>query len=316
MSYWLLKAEPDSRIVKRKDVKFSVDDFENIKTTPWEGVRNYEARNLMKEMKVGDKARSLLPFQLQVTRLASPPLQRSIPNPLDLLPPPLILVSREAYPDYTAWDASHPYYDAKTKQDNPKWYMVDLTFVERAKHFIPLSVLRYIADSVPTALDPEIEYIGEDGVEAIKNMDLITRGRLSVQRVTPESWAVIQVLAERGGFDDLVPPTPKPRGKGKRKAKKEGKKKVDDEVEEEGEKEEKEKEKEGDVDAGKKAVSSKKRTKDAIDEGAGDEKVGDEGEGVSLVPNDDNPPKKKRARTKSASDESSTTPRRSARSKK
>ncbi|KAJ8482727.1 hypothetical protein ONZ45_g14852 [Pleurotus djamor] len=259
MSYWLLKAEPDSRIVKRKDVKFSVDDFENIKTTPWEGVRNYEARNLMKEMKVGDKA-------------------------------------------HTAWDASHPYYDAKTNKDNPKWYMVDLTFVERAKHFIPLAVLRYIADSVPTALDPEIEYIGEDGVEAIKNMDLITRGRLSVQRVTPESWEVIQVLAERGG------------GKGRGKGKKEGKKKVDDEVEEEGEKEEKEeKEKEEDMDTGreKEAGSSRKRTKDAVDEDGGDEDVGDEGEGVSVVP-----PPKKRTRTTSTSNEPSTTPRRSTRSRK
>lgn len=71
--HWLMKAEPDSRIVKGKDVKvcvararvtgatltravqFSVDDFEGVKTTPWEGVRNAEARNLMKEMKVGDK---------------------------------------------------------------------------------------------------------------------------------------------------------------------------------------------------------------------------------------------------------------------
>lgn len=53
--YWLMKAEPNSRIVKEKDVKFSVDDFDSVKTTPWEGVRNAEARNLMKEMKVGDK---------------------------------------------------------------------------------------------------------------------------------------------------------------------------------------------------------------------------------------------------------------------
>lgn len=50
-----MKAEPNSRIVKEKDVKFSVDDFDSVKTTPWEGVRNAEARNLMKEMKVGDK---------------------------------------------------------------------------------------------------------------------------------------------------------------------------------------------------------------------------------------------------------------------
>jgi predicted RNA-binding protein with PUA-like domain len=53
--YWLMKAEPDSRIVKGKDVKFSVDDFEAARTTSWEGVRNFEARNLMKEMSIGDK---------------------------------------------------------------------------------------------------------------------------------------------------------------------------------------------------------------------------------------------------------------------
>ncbi|KAF5361428.1 hypothetical protein D9758_006123 [Tetrapyrgos nigripes] len=56
--FWLLKAEPDSRIVKGKDVKFSVDDFEQVQTSPWEGVRNYEARNLMKEMKTGEKVGS------------------------------------------------------------------------------------------------------------------------------------------------------------------------------------------------------------------------------------------------------------------
>ena len=80
--HWLMKAEPDSRIVKGKDVKvrptphstrvsmskpggprqFSVDDFEACGTTPWEGVRNFEARNLMKEMKVGDKV-SVSPAQ-------------------------------------------------------------------------------------------------------------------------------------------------------------------------------------------------------------------------------------------------------------
>jgi len=54
-NYWLMKAEPDSRVVKGKDVKFSVDDFESVGSTSWEGVRNYEARNLMKEMVLGDK---------------------------------------------------------------------------------------------------------------------------------------------------------------------------------------------------------------------------------------------------------------------
>lgn len=55
MKHWLMKAEPNSRIVKGKDVKFSVDDFEAVGTTAWEGVRNFEARNLMKEMSTGDK---------------------------------------------------------------------------------------------------------------------------------------------------------------------------------------------------------------------------------------------------------------------
>lgn len=88
--YWLLKAEPDSRVVKGKDVKvsqktrltwplfyllktppdllsqFNVDDFERVKTSPWEGVRNYEARNLMKEMKVGDKVSKPFVFRIGI----------------------------------------------------------------------------------------------------------------------------------------------------------------------------------------------------------------------------------------------------------
>ncbi|KAL4257359.1 DUF55-domain-containing protein [Pleurotus pulmonarius] len=183
--FWLLKAEPDSRIVKGKDVKFSVDDFEKIQTTAWEGVRNYEARNLMKEMKAEDMA-VFYHSNCKVPGIAA-----------------LAKVSKEAYPDYTAWDPKHPYFDAKTDKENPKWYMVDLTFVERAKNFIPLALLRYIADISSTTPPPELEYIGEDGINAIKGMDLVTRGRLSVQRVSEEAWNTIQLLAERGGWDDL-----------------------------------------------------------------------------------------------------------------
>ncbi|KAF9498699.1 DUF55-domain-containing protein [Pleurotus eryngii] len=183
--FWLLKAEPDSRIVKGKDVKFSVDDFEKIQTTAWEGVRNYEARNLMKEMKAGDMA----VFYHSNCKV---PARTECPQ-----------VSKEAYPDYTAWDPEHPYYDAKTDKENPKWYMVDLTFVERAKNFIPLALLRYIAD-ISSTPPPELEYVGEDGINAIKGMDLVTRGRLSVQRVSEEAWNTIQLLAKRGGWDRLI----------------------------------------------------------------------------------------------------------------
>ncbi|KAF8645792.1 hypothetical protein AX16_007573 [Volvariella volvacea WC 439] len=184
IKYWLLKAEPESRVVKGKDVKFSVDDFEAVKISPWEGVRNYEARNLMKEMKVGDKA------LFYHSNCKNPGIAA------------FAQVSKEAYPDYTAWDPNHPYYDAKTDKDNPKWFMVDLTFVARAKHFIPLALLKGVADRSNLKPQEEIRYIGENGVKAIKSMDLVTRGRLSVQRVDEAAWNVIKLLAEQGGWEE------------------------------------------------------------------------------------------------------------------
>ncbi|KAF8638554.1 hypothetical protein AX17_002097 [Amanita inopinata Kibby_2008] len=182
--YWLLKAEPDSRIVKGKDVKFSVDDFEAVKTSPWEGVRNYEARNLMKEMAVGDQA------LFYHSNCKNPGIAA------------FAEVSKEAYPDYTAWDPSHPYYDPKTDKVNPRWYMVDLTYKSRAPHFIPLSLLKRIADSPPDRVPPDLSYIGLQGCKSIKEMNLVTRGRLSVQRVSESAWNTIQILAETGGWDD------------------------------------------------------------------------------------------------------------------
>ncbi|KAJ7211240.1 DUF55-domain-containing protein [Mycena pura] len=184
-SYWLLKAEPESRTVKGKDVKFSVDDFESAKTSPWEGVRNYEARNLLKTMKVGEKA------LFYHSNCKSPGIAA------------FAEVAKEAYPDHTAWDSSHPYYDPKSKQDDPKWFMVDLSFGSRTKHFVPLALLRFIADSDSTTPPAGLEYLGDDGVAAIKGMDLVTRGRLSVQRVSEAAWTAVQQLASTGGWDDL-----------------------------------------------------------------------------------------------------------------
>ncbi|KAH0839797.1 hypothetical protein J3R83DRAFT_742 [Lanmaoa asiatica] len=165
--YWLMKAEPDSRIVKGKD--FSVDDFESVGFTPWEGVRNYEARNLMKEMDIGDKVSRYPMYSL------------------------FCEVSKEAYPDCTP----------KSDKDNPRWFMVDAKFVSRAQHFVPLSLLRHLA-SLPSAKPPgAISYLGEDGIDAIKAMPLITRGRLSVQRVSAKCWDVIQTMADKGGWDNM-----------------------------------------------------------------------------------------------------------------
>jgi len=96
--YWLMKAEPDSRVVKGKDVKFSVSDFEAAGTTPWEGVRNHQARNIMRDsMKLGDK---VLFYHSSckvpgVTALAE--------------------VCKEAYPDHSAWD---PYVHPNSLFDN------------------------------------------------------------------------------------------------------------------------------------------------------------------------------------------------------
>ncbi|TEB23753.1 DUF55-domain-containing protein [Coprinellus micaceus] len=194
-TFYLLKAEPDSRIEKGKDVKFSVDDFEQVGTSPWEGVRNYEARNIMKEMKVGDHA------LFYHSNCKEPGIAA------------FAEVSKLAYPDYTAWDTTHPYYDPKSDSENPKWYMVDLTFKSRAKHFVPLALLRYIAsvslpassedkDEVPDLVE-ELSYLSRKGVAAIKGMPLVTRGRLSVQRVSQAEWDAINLLAETGGWDDL-----------------------------------------------------------------------------------------------------------------
>ncbi|KAF8635005.1 hypothetical protein AX15_000589 [Amanita polypyramis BW_CC] len=182
--YWLLKAEPESRIVKGKDVKFSVDDFETVGTSPWEGVRNYEARNLMKEMRVGDKALFY---------------QSNCKNPGVAA---FAEVSKEAYPDYSAWDPKHPYYDPKTDKDNPRWFMVDLTFKSRAKHLVLLALLKQIVEYPSDQVPDDTGYIGIEGCKAIREMDLITRGRLSVQRVGEKAWTAIELLAEKGGWNE------------------------------------------------------------------------------------------------------------------
>ncbi|KAI9507010.1 DUF625-domain-containing protein [Russula earlei] len=180
--YWLMKAEPNSRIVKGKDVKFSVDDFEAAGTTAWEGVRNPEARNLMKEMNVGDKV-LFYHSSCNIPGIAG-----------------FAEVTKEAYPDC---EKSLHSIAVKCDETNPKWFMVDVKFISRAAHFVPYALLREIAAGRVTQ-SAGIEYIGEEGIGAIKDMDLVHRGRLSVQRVRPEAWDVIGQLAEKGGWSEGV----------------------------------------------------------------------------------------------------------------
>ncbi|KAG6877363.1 hypothetical protein C0993_008218 [Termitomyces sp. T159_Od127] len=79
--------------------------------------------------------------------------------------------------------------------------MVDVTFVSRATHFVPLALLRFLSDK--DELPPEIDYIREDGLKALKAMDLVGRGRLSVQRVEESAWKTIVALAEKGGWEEM-----------------------------------------------------------------------------------------------------------------
>ncbi|MEK9563826.1 MAG: EVE domain-containing protein [Deltaproteobacteria bacterium] len=152
MKYWLLKSEPDV---------FSLEDLKNCpnQTEPWDGIRNYQARNLMRdEMKVGDQA------FFYHSRQAEPAIVGTV------------RVVREAYPDHTSWDPSSKYFDEKSSPENPRWLMVDVQFESEFSRPVTLKELR----SVPE----------------LKEMFLLRKGmRLSVQPVTEEEFQLILAIA-------------------------------------------------------------------------------------------------------------------------
>lgn len=143
--YWLMKSEPNV---------YSIDDLKRDKRTCWDGVRNYQARNFMRdEMKVGDQV-------LFYHSNASPPGVAGIAR-----------VVRTGYPDHTALDPKHPYYDPKATREDPRWYMVDIEFVEKFDQLLSLEELRQI---------PEL-----------RDMVLLNRSRLSVQPVRPAEFQTV-----------------------------------------------------------------------------------------------------------------------------
>ena len=152
--YWLFKTEPDS---------FSIDDLINStdQTTAWDGVRNYQARNLLRdEVQPGD---GVLFYHSSV----SPPGVAGI-----------CTVVRRGYPDKTARDPESDYYDPKSSPDEPRWIAVDVRF---EKEF-----------TTPVTLEEMRETAG------LEKMMLLQRGsRLSIQPVTPEEWKIIQRLGSR-----------------------------------------------------------------------------------------------------------------------
>ena len=153
MQYWLIKSEPDA---------FSIHDLAKAKkkTTHWEGVRNYQARNFLRAMKKGDLA-------LFYHSNAEPSAVAGIAE-----------VVREAYPDASAWDPRSEYHDPKASAENPVWSMVDVKLIEIFPRKLPLDELR--------------------GVKSLAGMELLRRGsRLSVHPVTPAQFRTIQSLASK-----------------------------------------------------------------------------------------------------------------------
>ena len=152
MRYWLMKSEPD---------EFSIDDLVRAKgrTTPWFGVRNYQARNYMRDMKVGERAFFY---------------HSSCPEPGIA---GIVEVSRLAYPDATQFDPKSDYYDAKATRDAPRWDHVDVRLVEKTR-LVSLPELR--------------------GEPALADMVILRRGnRLSITPVTPGEWKAIVKMAAR-----------------------------------------------------------------------------------------------------------------------
>ncbi|MDJ0783600.1 MAG: EVE domain-containing protein [Desulfosarcinaceae bacterium] len=152
MKYWLMKTEPST---------YSIDDLlaEPGQTDHWDGVRNYQARNFMRdEMQPGDKVL----------------LYHSGKHPAVV---GTAVVVREGYPDHTAWDPESDHFDPKSRPDTPTWYMVDVRCETKFTTPLPLKHLR--------------------GLSALSDMWLLRRGmRLSIQPVTAAEYEAILSLAE------------------------------------------------------------------------------------------------------------------------
>ncbi len=150
--YWLVKSEPEA---------FSIADLAKAKkqTTHWDGVRNYQARNTLRDlMKIGDHV-------LYYHSNANPPAIVGITR-----------VVKEGYPDHTALDSKSDHFDPKSSLENPIWYMVDLQLVQKFTKPLTLPMLRE--------------------VPALKDMELLRRGsRLSVQPVRATEFQTVLALA-------------------------------------------------------------------------------------------------------------------------
>lgn len=151
MRYWLMKSEPDA---------YSIDDLKADGRTAWTGIRNYQARNIMRdEMSKGD-------LILFYHSNAKPPGVAGIAR-----------VASEPYPDPTALDPSSPYFDERSSAEDPRWFLVDVEFVEKLPREVSLSSIKE---------EPRL-----------REMVLTKRSRLSVQPVRPGEFEVVREMGER-----------------------------------------------------------------------------------------------------------------------
>ena len=148
---WLLKSEPGS---------YSIDDLARDRKTHWDGIRNYQARNLLRdELAAGDEV-------LIYHSSADPPGVAGIGR-----------VARAGYPDPSARDPRSEYYDPKASDEDPRWYMIDVEFVERFPEVVPLSVLKE--------------------TPGLEEMVVTKRSRLSVQPVRPREFEIVRRLGRK-----------------------------------------------------------------------------------------------------------------------
>lgn len=152
--FWLMKSEPEA---------YSIDDLQRDGREPWDGIRNYEARNFMRdEMKIGDRA---LFYHSNV----KPPVIAGVME-----------ICSEPYPDPTQFDPKSNYFDEKSSESDPTWMLVDVKFVEK----FPVPVTR--------------NELKEDS--RLKEMMLFKRNRLSISRVTEEEYQrVIEIAKKKAG---------------------------------------------------------------------------------------------------------------------
>lgn len=152
MKYWLMKCEPSA---------YTIDDLQRDGKTSWEGVRNYQARNLMRdEMKAGDK----------VLFYASNADPSGVTGIAAIVAP--------GYADRFATQKGHKYFDPKATAENPIWFMVDIAFVEKFPRIVPLDTLKE--------------------TPGLEEMMVIRKGsRLSIQPVTKREFDIVVKLGRK-----------------------------------------------------------------------------------------------------------------------